>query len=295
VTSLDQLQAIFTQRFPLFDTAIGRAVADFGPAWAAECEETLERLFPSEGDLQDLAAGYAHFALDVMRRQRRFEEERSYPAKTYGQAAAEVYHHPGYMTSEYLPGLLLSHYLWPHHYRQAQFFEAAFVAQMPAAEVTSFVEVGIGSGLYSRRILQQLPLVTGVGVDVSASAKAFVESHLRAFGLGDRYGVHLQDVTVIPVAATRWLVCVEVLEHLEDPSAFLDVLRAALEPGGHAFITAALNAPHVDHIYLYAQTAEVTAQLEQAGFVIEKAFEATAHAPREPGLPVPSVAAFVVR
>jgi SAM-dependent methyltransferase len=294
VTHLENLGEIFTRRFQLFDSAIDRAAAIFGASWEAECEETLVRLFPDPADLERLAEGYAHFALDVMRRQRQFEQDRVYPAKTYAQAAEEVYLDEPYMTSEYLPGLLLSHYLWPHHYHQARFFDTAFLAQMREQHGLAFVEVGIGTGLYSRRILQDLSGAIGAGFDVSPSAKAFVERHLAAFGLADRYQIHLQDVTVTPVPRTKWLICVEVLEHLEDPLAFLEALRSALEPGGRAFITAALNAPNADHIYLYEQSSAVGSQLQRAGFFVEQAFEAAAHRPRQPGLPVPSVAAFVV-
>ncbi|MGE3853037.1 MAG: hypothetical protein AB7K09_14940, partial [Planctomycetota bacterium] len=90
------------------------------------------------------------------------------------------------------------------------------------------------------------------------------------------------------------LVCVEVLEHLEQPVAFLKVLRASLAPGGKAFITAALNAAHTDHIYLYRNREEVWEHLRAAGFTLEQSFVAAAYAPPGPDVPVPLAAAFVV-
>ncbi|MBV9486201.1 MAG: class I SAM-dependent methyltransferase, partial [Frankiaceae bacterium] len=173
-------------------------------------------------------------------------------------------------------------------------FDSAFVAEMRVAQASHFIEVGCGTGFYSRRLLQQLPDIRGVGYEISPASKAFTEGQVAAFGFADRYEVLLQDIADRDMASTQWLVCVEVLEHLEDPVAFLRLLRASLAPGGKAFITAALNAPHVDHIYLYVQSAEVEAQLEAAGFTLEQTFVGVAHPPRAPGLPVPLVAAYIV-
>jgi hypothetical protein len=117
---------------------------------------------------------------------------------------------------------------------------------------------------------------------------------MDAFGLSDRYTIVLQDVVANAIPACEWLLCVEVLEHLEDPVKFLNVLRAALKPGGRAFITAALNAPHVDHIYLYRDPEQVLDQLRSAGFSLEQAFVGAAYKPAAPGLPVPTVAAYIV-
>lgn len=58
------------------------------------------------------------------------------------------------------------------------------------------------------------------------------------------------------------------LEHLEDPVAYLRSLFAMIRPGGYAYVAAALNAGHVDHIYLYRSPAEIEAQLVQVGFKI---------------------------
>jgi 2-polyprenyl-3-methyl-5-hydroxy-6-metoxy-1,4-benzoquinol methylase len=199
------------------------------------------------------------------------------------------------MMQEYLPGLLLSHFLWPHHYRQLQFFDSAFVSAMRAAGADNFMEVGIGTGLYSGLLLRALPQVRGIGLDISPSSKRFTETQLEALGVGQRYRAELRDVTAEPVPSQAdWLVCVEVLEHLDDPVAFLRGLRRNMAPGAKAFITAALNAAHADHIYLYRNGGEVLAHLQEAGFTLEQSFIGTAYQPAATGVPVPEAAAFIV-
>ncbi len=289
-----RLQAIFAQNHRLSAGLIGRAVAAFGAPWLLAFEALLQHGFDSDADLAAAARGYSQFAMDAMRRQKAFEASGAYPDKCHAEAAAEVYLNHQHMTEEYLPGLLLSHYLWPHHYRQLQFFEQAFVAPMRLAGAAHVAEVGVGTGLYSRLLLQALPGARGAGFDISPASCSFAAQQMQRFGCQARYSLHVQDVIAQPMPPVSWLVCVEVLEHLDDPLHFLRALRAALLPGGRAFITAALNAAHADHIYLYRQPDEVGQQLQAAGFVLEQSWSGAAYAPPRPGVPVPLAAAFVV-
>lgn len=274
---------------------IDRGVALFGAEWADQFEPVLNALFPTEDAVSAAVKGYAGFAMQSMRLQAAFERERQYKSKTHEQASTEVYFNEAHMMQEYLPGLLLSHFLWPHHYRQLQFFDSAFVQAMRVAGAESFMEVGIGTGLYSGLLLRAMPWIRGVGLDISPSSKRFTESQLTALGVMDRYRVELRDVTAEPMEPKAdWLVCVEVLEHLDDPVAFLRGLRRNMAPGAKAFITAALNAAHADHIYLYRSGDEVLAHLLEAGFTLEQSFLGAAYKPSAPGVPVPQAAAFIV-
>lgn len=274
---------------------VDRGAALFGAEWAGQFEPVLSALFPTEEAVSAAVKGYAGFAMQSMRLQAVFEREREYKAKTHEQASTEVYFNEAHMMQEYLPGLLLSHFLWPHHYRQLQFFDSAFVQAMRVAGAKSFMEVGIGTGLYSGLLLRAIPGISGVGLDISPSSKRFTESQLTALGVIDRYRVELRDVTAEPLEPKAdWLVCVEVLEHLDDPVAFLRGLRRNMAPGAKAFITAALNAAHADHIYLYRSGDEVLAHLLEAGFTLEQSFLGAAYKPSGPGVPVPQAAAFIV-
>jgi SAM-dependent methyltransferase len=292
--ALDLLDATFRSESPVFREAVARAQETLGESWALAFDEAIGRLLPDEPTRSAAVSGYSRFALDALRLQARFENERVYAPKSYSEVSADVYANESYMTSCYLPGLLLSNYLWPHHYRQLRYFEDFFVADMVRRGGERFYDVGVGTGLYSRLALVAATRAEGLGIDVSPSSKAFAERHVEAFGAGQRYGVELRDIIQAPVPAEDWLICVEVLEHLEDPVQFLRALRGMLRPGGKAFIGTALNAANADHIYLYRTTDAVRDHLQQAGFFVEHAFSATAGPPREALVPVAEVAAFVV-
>lgn len=292
--ALDRLEARFRAASPVFRDAVARSRSALGEGWAASFEQALVRLLPDDESLVAAVSGYSRFALEVLRLQARFEKDGVYATKSYSDVSHEVYANDDYMSSCYLPGLLLSNYLWPHHYRQTRYFEEIFVGEMARRRAEHFYDVGTGTGLYSRLALVGAPRTVGVGIDISPSSKAFAERHVEAFGLSDRYSVVLRDVVADPERPVDWLICVEVLEHLEDPVEFLGALRAMLRHGGKAFIGTALNAANADHIYLYRTADEVKIQLEQAGFLVEQYFCAAAGPPRHPSVPVAEVAAFVV-
>lgn len=294
--------------YPFFDRALGvarsnfRAFADiltrskavFGERWLREFEALLARVFPTDELLAAGFEGYVKFATDSMRLQAAFEKSGAYKGSSYEDASKRVYQNEAYMMSEYLPGLLLSHYLWPHHYRQLVFFDVAFVQPTRDGAISRFVEVGVGTGVYSRRMLEAIPSVAGIGYDVSPSAKTFALRHINAYGLIDRYTLKLQDIVADrPLDQFESLICVEVLEHLENPLGFLRALREMLVPGGRAFITAAVSADHADHVYLYKTAAEVEAHVMEAGFSIEQSFAAWAYAVKYPNQSVPVAAGFV--
>ena len=287
-------QALFEGEARFARNSIERSSAEFGPEWDAAFEQMLAHLYRDPVAMAGAVRGYAAFAVDSMRRQRRFEIEGEYPAKTFAEAAQEVYLNDEYMTTQYLPGLLLSHYLWPHHYRQLQYFERFFLPSLSAQRQPCFAEVGVGTGLYSRTGLQAVPAAQGFGYDLSPVSVRFTRAHLDAFGVLDRYDINLRNVIEQPPEClVSHVICVEVLEHLEDPVALLRSLKNMTAPGGRLFVTAALNAANADHIYLYRNAEEVLSHAEEAGLHVEQYYFGNAYPAPEHAVPVPGAMAMV--
>jgi SAM-dependent methyltransferase len=289
-----ELNAVFKERFPFFRDSVARGHAEFGDQWAARFEESLLRMFSGAGSLHMAAEGYAEFALDALRLQKVFDRTGTYANRSFAEVAAAIYHDEDYMERLYLPGILLSSFLWPHHYKQFLFFEEAFVAPIEATDLRGFYDVGVGTGFYSRRLVQ-VSGMRGTGFDISRHSQAFAQRQVDAYGGEGRYGVELRDILADPPPPSRCLISVEVLEHLEDPLAYLGALRRMLAgDGARGFITAAVNAPNADHIYLYRHADEVAAHLIGAGFTVERQLSILAYPPMKACVPVPEIAAFVV-
>ncbi len=286
---------LFRSRYPFMAPTVARMAEEFRAGWCDAFEAFLGAMFKTREEWDHAFEGYVRFGLDAIRLHRRFEKELVYSPRSYAEASDLVYLNQDYMFNLYLPGIALSHYLWPHHYLQDEFFYRRFIEDMRLKDAGSFVEVGVGTGFYSRCVLTSLPGCSGTGYDISPYSLRYAERQASAFGCASR--LRLENRNVIedcPEAQATWLISVEVLEHLEDPLSFLKALRRMLRQGGKAFITAALNAPNEDHIYLYRDPKQVRDQIEEAGFHVIEYHFAQAYKPRAKGIPVPEIAAFIV-
>jgi hypothetical protein len=59
---------------------------------------------------------------------------------------------------------------------------------------------------------------------------------------------------------------------LEQPEKLFAVLRHLLRPGGQAFLTGALTAAQVDHIYEFRYESELVKMAEDAGLRVTDTF-----------------------
>ena len=288
-------EEMLSKMAPYMSSTVGKGRVAFGDMWEESFDETLQYLFSDQARMENAIEGYIRFALEATRLQKRFEKERRYIPKSYQEASETVYHNEEYMLNLYLPGILLSHYLWPHHYRQLSYFHDNFVPRVLASADKSFCDVGVGSGFYSRQLLSASPTSIGIAFDISTYAQSYATQQVSAFGLLNRWQCKLQNVlTQNPEQTWPVVTSVEVLEHLEDPVSFLHQLRRMLRKGGVGFITAALTAPNEDHIYLYNCAEDVLLQLRMVGLEIISYRTERAYQPLNDE-PVPQIAAFIVQ
>lgn len=293
---LDKAQEIAAREFGLIAGRFAESRALFGQDWAAGFDAVLRKMMPDEEALRAALAGYTEFVVDSMRMQVAFQKTGRYQTETFEDACRAVYHDEAHMTREYLPALLLSHFLWPHHWRHAQFFRHVFLPELAAAEDARFHDVGVGTGFYTVSTLEGAPAANCIGWDVSPHSVAFAEKLAQRAGVGERVTFRLEDIRAQHDAEPRpFLVCIEVLEHVPDPMALLHTLGAMLTDGGKAFLGTALNAAHRDHIYLYRNEQDVIDHVEAAGFTVETVFSARAYSPTRRMPLVPSATAVVAR
>jgi SAM-dependent methyltransferase len=137
------------------------------------------------------------------------------------------------------------------------------------------LEVGSGSGVLSREIVDRHPDVELVGIDISRAA---VESARKKIARARFYQRDLTRDVAIPPELAGWAthaVCSEVLEHLDDPAAALRRLREYLAPGARLVITVPAGPMsafdrHIGHRRHF--TAALLHQtLEDAGYTVLEA------------------------
>ena len=294
--TLRHLQNSIAEQAPFLKKVFQSRIQEFGNSWAENFETELATFFGATPDRIALAArGYADFAMDAIKLQKKFNKTREYIVKKYSDLMDSVYLNHEYMFNLYLPGILLSQYLWPHHYRQLEFFKNKFVPLALQENISLFYDVGVGTGFYSKEMLRSVPSVRGIGLDISPHSLNHAQKLVAAWDLSSRYQTKIQNIL-----DESWsnqadaVINVEVLEHLEDPRLFLNSLYDSLRPGGIAFITAAVNAPNFDHIYLYRSLHDVAEQISSVGFTIVEALEFFAYEALA-GEIAPSSAVFILR
>ena len=259
------VEAIYPVLAGVWHAAYGR----FGDEWLDEFVLNVETIYGELGEgvdnrMEDALDGYAEFVNDSLRNQVFFERNGRYRHSSYAECAELYYHNEDHMTRCYLPGMYLSHFLWPQHFNMLRTFRQSVLPRVGDAGLV--YEVGVGCGMYSKVTLEALPNARGRGFDISQHSLNFTKGMLDTFGLGDRYEIVNQDIRHGHAEQADFLICQEVLEHLENPDEFCTWLFERVKPGGCAYITAALNAAHSDHIYLYRDPMLLERHLRDAGF-----------------------------
>ncbi len=293
---IQRLSNMAQEKTPFFSDVWKRQEEEFGHAWAKDLSENISSLLGRESDesWENMLFGYADFSMEAVRHQKYFEEHREYQKLSPDHSLQAFYDDENFMMTTYLPGLFLSHYLWRHHYRLLNYFRQEVLAGLVPPKM--FYEIGVGTGLYSCETLKAFPHAKGKGFDISRYSVDFTKKLLDAHSLSGRYSLEIADIfkSKISPDSADFLICQEVLEHLEDPAALCRVLLKITKPGSKAYITAALNAAHTDHIYLFRTPSEVEAMLRGAGWDILGSRSELAYDGKPAGI-TPCVAGFLCK
>ena len=210
-----------------------------------------------------LSRGYASFVMDVNRSQMRYERDRHYLNKSYEEVYKAVYNDSGYM-SHYHWGVYAATFLWPHHLQLYRYFRDQFLPLIRGATV---LDLGCGSGVWGLLALDQRAAAAVHGVDMSQTSIDWARGLSAKVGLAEKTTHVVGDgLTFRGEARYGAGISCFLLEHLEQPGLLLENLAHNLEVGGYAFITCALTAAEIDHIFEFRRESEVVGLAEKSGF-----------------------------
>lgn len=207
---------------------------------------------------------YLRMVADYMHEQIRFAQTGEYSCKSFEDAYERVYNNPDVM-EYYMHALLMTQYLWVHHYDIWKFFKKS-LSSVDKQKVGSYLEIGGGHGLFldeATRIFSETNVFNMVDISKSSLEMAmdFVESKKVNFKLQDIYEYEVDT-------NFDFITMGEVLEHVERPVELMQQIHRLLKDDGHAFITTPANSPAIDHIYLFEDSASVRAVFDKAGFEV---------------------------
>jgi 2-polyprenyl-3-methyl-5-hydroxy-6-metoxy-1,4-benzoquinol methylase len=213
-----------------------------------------------------LVDGYKFFVTDVNRSQMRYEREGKYRYCDYEQVNKNVYSNASHM-SRYHWGVYVTTFAWEHHLRLFQFFEREFLARVADDKDASLVDLGAGSAIWSLLTANNKPNLSLSSVDISSRSVELARSFIRANGFQDKINMLEGDaLTYRGDSRFDYGISCFLLEHLEKPERLFQNLYSNLKSGALAFLTGALTASEIDHIYEFKRESELILMAEEMGF-----------------------------
>lgn len=208
---------------------------------------------------------FVQFTTDVNMAQARYEADGHYENTSFAEVYAQHYSHDETMAG-YLWGIYLTNFLWAHHTEIAVFYRDYFLTKLSAS--AELVEIAPGHGGWGAWALNVLPHACLQGFDISSSSIEIATSISRAAGCGDRARYvekNALDLAQMPATCADGVICSFLVEHLECPRQLFAVVQHLLKPRGFAFLTGALTAAQVDHIYEFRHESELVRLCEENG------------------------------
>lgn len=209
-----------------------------------------------------VADGFARFTSDVNWAQARYEAAGHYENRSYQEVYDSHYSQSEEMTG-YLWGVYLSNFLWPHHMDLGMLYEDRFVSRL--AQDVDIVEIAPGPGGWGLWALKHLQQARLQGFDISETSIEIASAMARTAGVAGRAQYEVRDalaLTSLDAESADAVICCFLIEHLEQPEKVFAVVRHLLRKGGRAWVTGALTAAQVDHIYEFHHESELTAMAE---------------------------------
>ena len=206
---------------------------------------------------------YLHMIGDMLEQRLEFTRSGKYSNSSFAEVEKKVYKNPEVMTY-HMHGLVLAQFLWIDQFERFSFFSRNL--KKYTSNASKYLEIGGGHGLYINEALNLLTEIKQFDlVDISQSslnlARGIIDSTKINYILKNIFDFtdeHTYDFITIG----------EVLEHLEDPKALLQKTARLLGVNGVSYITTPINAPMIDHIYLFNNADEIRQLVSESGMEI---------------------------
>jgi 2-polyprenyl-3-methyl-5-hydroxy-6-metoxy-1,4-benzoquinol methylase len=223
--------------------------------------------------LVDVTKAYLKLNDDMQNQRIRFLTKGEYCRGDFDDIYQNVYSDNKAMMS-YMLGLLLSQFLWPHHYKLNLFYKKILAKHAQwFPQGLAVLEIGPGHGFHFLELLNtSKENLSGVLVDLSpvslALTKKIIEGHPRYADTNiSFYESKIED---FEAEDRRFdlIVAGEVLEHLSEPGELLKNMKALLNDGGYIYLTTCANCPAVDHLTHFPCVCEVKKLCQQHGLEV---------------------------
>ena len=222
-----------------------------------------------------LLDGYCEFVGEVNRAQVEYEQRGHYEHRSYDEVFSSTYDSADFMDT-YHWGVYVTTFAWEHHLLLYRFFRDCYLPLLPAQAGATLLDLGAGSGIWHMLTLGALPGLSATAVDISETSVELSSKMAGVAGLSGRIRHVCADALDIRLDAPAdcGISCF-LMEHLEQPRRLLQNLAGNLAPHACAFVTCALTAAEIDHIYEFTSECQPMRMAEEAGFRVVGSWSAS--------------------
>ncbi len=206
---------------------------------------------------------YLHMISDMLEERLKFIREGSYSNSSFDDVEKRIYGNSEIMTY-HMHGLVLAQFLWFDQYERLLFFSKNL--KKHHNNIEKYLEIGGGHGLYINEAISLIPETKQFDlVDISQSSLDLA----RGIVNNDKVNYYLKNIfDFSDDEKYDFITMGEVLEHVEDPLSLLQKILNLLSKDGVCYITTPINAPMIDHIYLFNNEDEIRDLFKKANFEI---------------------------
>jgi 2-polyprenyl-3-methyl-5-hydroxy-6-metoxy-1,4-benzoquinol methylase len=247
------------KRYTLFLKTYNYISASFSDDYLLFCEEiatVLGEMHETEASFANCLDAFIKYSHEYLLLQANLIRKGKYFYSNFDEVNQKVYQ-SDMMNGYYLDGLFVSQILWPNHYKIGRYF----IGLKNITSVSSrILDMPSGAGIYSYFIVRHFQFNQLSSIDISPYSVLYTKKLLTSAGLWDTKKISLRVQDIYDLDDTlRYdlIVCGELLEHVEDPEKLLIKIRQLLNDQGMLFLTTAIYAAAIDHIYLFKNTEEV--------------------------------------
>lgn len=215
--------------------------------------------------IQPAVEAFVGFTAEVNIAQCHYEADGHYANKSFAEVYENHYSQNETM-SDYLWGIYLTNFLWAHHLEICLFFRDTVISKF--SEAAQLVEIAPGHGGWGAWALHCLPRARLRGFDISPESINIANSVSKAAGIHDRTSYEERnclDLGQVEPEIADGLICSFLVEHLEQPAQLFRVINHLLKPHSFGFVTGALTAAQVDHIFEFRYESELIRLCEENG------------------------------
>lgn len=256
---------VLRKEYPSFSKTEKYIFQNFDVAYFREFEDFLRFCLgdASTGDAKIAALlsklkRFIRYSHEFTVLQIRLNKSLEYKYSSFNEVEERVYNNP-MMDDYYLDGLAFSQYLWPNHYKMNRFLVEGLGS---LGSVRRAIDVPCGTGVQSWLARRHSTIHSTTLCDLSAYSVNYARKlHSHFDEEGD------WEVFHSPVEKCEGefdlIINGELLEHLEEPEEMLKTLERLLAKDGVIYLTTAIFAAAIDHIYMFRSAQEVRDMLKR--------------------------------